>query len=56
MLKQPVVVAKNDTPGVWAVEQIDETNDDCYTTVFYGPSSEERARAYAEFLELKSGP
>lgn len=56
MMTKPEIVERNDTPGVWAVEQIDESNGDCYVTVFYGPDSEERARAYAEWLEWKSGP
>lgn len=56
MRTKPEVVERNMEPGVWAVEQIEEPEGDCYVTIFYGPDSEERARAYAEFLEWKSGP
>lgn len=56
MITKPQVVERNDERGVWAVEQIDEPQGDCYVTVFYGPEAEERARAYAEWLEWNSGP
>ena len=46
---QSTVYERHDEPGVWAVERIDMAGDgDCYVSVFYGPRSEQRARAYAD--------
>lgn len=56
MLTKPVVIERDSEPDTWSVEQTDRTDGDVYLTVFYGPDSEERARAYAEFLEWRSGP
>ncbi len=51
MLTKPEVLERNDERGVWCVEQIDEPEGECYVTVFYGPNSEQRAKAYAEYLD-----
>jgi len=47
------IVEMKDEPNVFAVEVIDYEDDGvCYVTAFYGPSSQERAKAFAETLRL----
>lgn len=53
---QVEVVERSDAPGVWSVEAIDDKNEGaCYTTVFYGPDSENRAREYAAMKSESHG-
>lgn len=36
MMTKPEVVERNMEPGVWAVEQIDEPEGDCYDLLWAG--------------------
>lgn len=47
------IVELKEEPNVFAVEVIDYEDDGvCYVTVFYGPSSQERAKVFAETQRL----
>lgn len=51
------VVPCNEHPDEWRAEAIDyDSEGECYVTIFSGPSSEDRAREYADWMNSRRRP
>ena len=53
-MQYEVTESRDVPPGEWRAEAIDyDSEGECYVTIFAGPDAEQRARAYAQWMNTQ---